>query len=51
MIALTVADVAKALNVSPKMEILRKLLAEASEKMSYGHWSTDFRNRVKEAVK
>lgn len=30
---------------------LKKLLREASGPMSYGHWSSDFRNKVKEALK
>ena len=32
-------------------ERLGKLLREASGPMSYGHWSSDFRNKVKEALK
>ena len=30
---------------------LKKLLREASGPMSYGLWSSDFRNKVKEALK
>ncbi len=32
-------------------ERLGKLLREASGPMSYGHWSSDFRNKVMEALK
>jgi hypothetical protein len=33
-----------------EIERLRELLLKASGPMSYGRWSTDFRNEVKEAL-
>lgn len=38
-------------NALEERESLRQLLTEASGKMSYGHWSSEFRDRVEKALK
>lgn len=42
---------AKLQEAEQKNKELRKLLREASGNMSYGHWSSDFRNQVERALK